>query len=378
MAKAAAAKTWSLAVAGGRRYSDPAAVPAVPENTIAPVVTGTPTVGETLSCTTGTWDNGPDSYAYQWLRAGAPISGAAASTYDLVEDDGFAEISCEVTATNEIGSTAAESNAVGPVEPAGEATIPYDLPLLFSDDFETGNLNHTENGIAWEGGAFTSVSTQNANGGTRSLRFAFSGTGAGGEATSEQRFSIETPLLEMLVEFDLYYPDGSESYGGAAYTIRESSGNNNKFIRLWRGDKTDGNDGYSDHYFKTGAENRPGSGGIANIYPSYGVDGGGIGPSGSTGTGPTFTTNGFVTADMLGSWHKIWFYSKCATALEGGIIRVYKNEVLIGEVEDIDIYPSGGASQNGVDFGYLLGYANSGFSAQTLLFIDNVKIYGTS
>jgi hypothetical protein len=119
MAKAAAAKTWSLAVAGGRRYSDPAAVPAVPENTIAPVVTGTPTVGETLSCTTGTWDNGPDSYAYQWLRAGAPISGATASTYELVGDDEGADISCEVTATNEEGSGAAESNAVGPVEPEG-------------------------------------------------------------------------------------------------------------------------------------------------------------------------------------------------------------------------------------------------------------------
>jgi hypothetical protein len=374
VAKNAVSKTFTRDTSSGAWTSRADLAPA---NTVAPVVSGDPTEGETLSCTTGTWTNSPSSYAYQWLRDDVEIGGATSSTYDLVFADIDAMVSCEVTATNAGGSVAQESNAVGPVVAAG--ATPYNLPLLFSDDFESGNLNHTENGVAWEGGAFTSVSTQNSNGGTRSLRFAFQGSGAGGEATAEQRFSFTTPLLELAIEFDLYYPDGGESYGGAAYVIREASGNNNKFMRLWRGNKSDGNDGYSSHYFKTGAENRPGGGGgIANIYPSYGVNGGGIGPRGSTGTGPTFTTNSFVASGDLGAWHHILFYSKCGTVSDGGVIEIWKNGVLIGTVEDIDIYPSGGSSQNGVDFGYLLGYANSGFTSQTLLFIDNVKIYGVS
>jgi len=72
-----------------------------PINTVRPAITGTATQGQTLTCSTGTWTNTPDAYAYQWLRAGVPIAGATASTRVLAAPDVGSAMSCTVTATNE-------------------------------------------------------------------------------------------------------------------------------------------------------------------------------------------------------------------------------------------------------------------------------------
>jgi hypothetical protein len=54
---------------------------APPVNTVAPAVSGTATVGQTLSSTTGTWTGLPTpTFTYQWQRAGSNISGATSST----------------------------------------------------------------------------------------------------------------------------------------------------------------------------------------------------------------------------------------------------------------------------------------------------------
>jgi hypothetical protein len=82
-----------------------------PVNTAAPVVSGTGTVGLTLSCTSGTWQYSP-TYAYQWLRGGATIAGATAATYLLQAADSTTSVSCRVTATNAAGATPATSNAI--------------------------------------------------------------------------------------------------------------------------------------------------------------------------------------------------------------------------------------------------------------------------
>ena len=85
---------------------------APPVLSASPVVTGTPAVGQTLSCSQGVWFNSPTSYTYQWLRDGTVISGATSSTYVVVSGDLGHSISCTVTATNAFGSTPATSNAV--------------------------------------------------------------------------------------------------------------------------------------------------------------------------------------------------------------------------------------------------------------------------
>jgi hypothetical protein len=85
----------------------------LPVNTVAPVVSGSGVVGQTLTTTNGTWTGSPiPTYTYQWQRDGSPISGATSSTYLLVYADRGANVRCVVTATNTIGSASANSNAI--------------------------------------------------------------------------------------------------------------------------------------------------------------------------------------------------------------------------------------------------------------------------
>jgi hypothetical protein len=113
-----------------------------PTNSVAPVASGTPTVGQTLSVTNGTWTNSPSSYTYQWQRDNtgggvySNIAAATASTYLLVSGDTSCNVRCVVTATNAGGSTAANSNALGPVAAgAGPPAYPY-INLVPSFDLD--------------------------------------------------------------------------------------------------------------------------------------------------------------------------------------------------------------------------------------------------
>jgi hypothetical protein len=84
-----------------------------PVNTVAPAVTGTHLLGDTLTSTSGTWTGSPTpTYGYQWQRAGVNIAAATASTYVLVAADIGYSIRCVVTATNAAGTVSANSNAI--------------------------------------------------------------------------------------------------------------------------------------------------------------------------------------------------------------------------------------------------------------------------
>jgi hypothetical protein len=92
-----------------------------PENTVAPTVSGTAAVGQPLTCSQGTWTNGPTAYAYRWLRDGVAIGGAESSAYTVATADEGHSIACEVTATNVVGGrSAAKSNSVAIREEARE------------------------------------------------------------------------------------------------------------------------------------------------------------------------------------------------------------------------------------------------------------------
>lgn len=89
----------------------------LPINTVAPVVSGTATVGQTLSTTNGTWTAAPaiTGYTYQWQRGVSDIGGATSSTYVLVSADAGNTVRCVVTATNAVGATSANSNSTATV-----------------------------------------------------------------------------------------------------------------------------------------------------------------------------------------------------------------------------------------------------------------------
>jgi hypothetical protein len=84
----------------------------------APHCTGPIHVGGTLNCTMGIWTNDPSSYAYQWLRDGAPIVGATTNSHVTVAADNGHNVSCEVTATNVYGNASSISNEIAIVTTA--------------------------------------------------------------------------------------------------------------------------------------------------------------------------------------------------------------------------------------------------------------------
>ena len=94
---------------------------AAPVNSAVPSVSGTSTVGNPLSATTGTWSD-PDgdtlSYSYQWYRAddengtnAASISGATASSYTLITSDAHKYLRVVVTANDGNGGTQTATSA---------------------------------------------------------------------------------------------------------------------------------------------------------------------------------------------------------------------------------------------------------------------------
>ena len=76
---------------------------------VSTAVFGPPSVGATLTCTRGVWDNGAASYAYQWKSAAANV-GTNVQTYVPVAGDVTKAITCVVSATNATGTTAAPAS----------------------------------------------------------------------------------------------------------------------------------------------------------------------------------------------------------------------------------------------------------------------------
>lgn len=83
-----------------------------PVNSVAPVVSGSSTLGAVLTTTNGTWTGNSISYSYQWQRNTVNISGQTANTYTIVQADDAASVRCVVTATNSGGAVSANSNAI--------------------------------------------------------------------------------------------------------------------------------------------------------------------------------------------------------------------------------------------------------------------------
>ena len=104
-----------------------------PLATGSPQVMGSAAVGQSLTCTPGTWAadmlsgflyRAPQSFAYQWTIGGVPIAGATASSV-LVSAPGMYR--CEEIATNAAGSTTQTS---APTTVAGPPGLSPSAPLV--------------------------------------------------------------------------------------------------------------------------------------------------------------------------------------------------------------------------------------------------------
>lgn len=86
----------------------------VPTNTVAPVISGTPFFGNTLTSTTGTWtSDSVITYSYQWTIDNIDIPGATSNSYILVNNDRGKVMRCKVRATDADGTSSyVDSNSL--------------------------------------------------------------------------------------------------------------------------------------------------------------------------------------------------------------------------------------------------------------------------
>jgi len=203
------------------------AVAPAPVNTIAPVISGTTTLGSVLTTTNGTWSNSPTSFAYQWKR-GATNIGTNTNTYTLVIADSTAAITCVVTATNASGSTPATSNTITAGNYAPVNTV---VPVASGGSY-IGDVLTTTNGT-WTGSPtftyqwYNVTLSENIAGATSNshtlvdadagaeIVCLVTGTNAAGSATIDSN-AITTLALFAPTNIDLpFIDDGTTYYEGS-------------------------------------------------------------------------------------------------------------------------------------------------------------------
>lgn len=129
----------NAAGSGSVAYSTPIGPvigPTIPENSVAPVATGTTTVGLNVLCTSGDWLYNPTSFAYQWQTSTNGTTGwtnlvdATNSVYTLQSTENGLYVRCAVVGSNAAGaSSPANSNALGPViTVATHFLVEFDAP----------------------------------------------------------------------------------------------------------------------------------------------------------------------------------------------------------------------------------------------------------
>jgi len=88
-------------------------VPGAPVNVEPPTLNKTTAaVEDDVGCDPGQWEGGTVQMAFQWRRDGVEITDQATSfTYRVKSADSGRALTCACTATNDVGSTTAISNA---------------------------------------------------------------------------------------------------------------------------------------------------------------------------------------------------------------------------------------------------------------------------
>lgn len=245
--------------------------------------------------------------------------------------------------------------------------------VIFQDDFEGGNLAKTTNGFKWTAATSTLVTSDGQKKGQYSLRFRFVGkpksTTANeeeGDAFAEQRFALGAQVKDLWVKYDMWVP------ANYYHRVEVGSNNNKGLLMLWSGAYS-GIQNTSFHFWPANGAANLGDSQISVARKSNGVW---VADSHiMTGTVDVNHRPAAQGGDA-GRWVTWVVHAKVADVNSfNGAAQIWKDGKKIMDLTNLENWAP--AASNYFDVGYLLGWANSGFTETTDIYLDNV-IFGTT
>lgn len=230
----------------------------------------------------------------------------------------------------------------------------------FQDDFE-GSVDND----FWGGGrAYThnASCSSDPNSSGKSLLLTYPTKSEGGHSFAEKRFNIPISAQQLEISYRQFVP--------ANY--QRSPGNHKNFV-LWSGPY-----GKSASNISISSENWPTSDGASpSVY---------IGVDGTNYEHSSIKAKPLMLENAQGSWQRVHIYVELAER-EGdfGVFEIHRNREFLTGTSHPDILSSWGqppvdehieysSRGNYIDQGYLMGWANGGFTEPTIFCIDDFTI----
>lgn len=243
------------------------------------------------------------------------------------------------------------------VPPAPSGAVP-----IFQDDFETGDLTHSDSGFTWRGSQ--PVSDAYGCSGDHAARFRYGPDAPGEDSQSELRFNLApegtTDIDRVWIEFMLRVPDNF-------YHRNDVSSDNNKLFSLW-----------AEHY-----DNRDGDAEFTYEYIRGSVEGESLPRMSVITDGDPSTHIGSehyaVRRDPLigfadrGRWVRIGIMALITDDVTREVAQVWKDGEKVMAMVGLSSFTPGGS--NWLRTGYVLGWSNSGFTEETDFYVDDFTVY---
>jgi len=255
-------------------------------------------------------------------------------------------------------------------------------PALFSDDFESGTLSHAENNIAYLERISVSASADRAYSGNYSAKFTFPDAASGADPWAELRFGKFDDLNEIWIGYKLWVP------ANYYHRIGPDSSNNKGLFMFWNagGHDDNGNNGYDVAPHLMYSSFQPGDNGNSTMDVGWKTDGATSHHYIEQDDGPDGDQINIIDrATDLGRWIDFVCRVKvCDLGQSNGIFQIWKDGVRIWSLTDATNRAGSNPSDanaianNPLQYGYILGWANSGFDNETSLYVDDLKIATTN
>ncbi len=234
--------------------------------------------------------------------------------------------------------------------------------IFFSDGFESGNLKHKDktSGAGWNTPSYgnldsVTVSSDRAHSGTYSLKFHYHGDpDLSADAWAEQRYQTGHKQTDWYLKYYIYFPNN--------FYVRDATGaDNNKIATVWGVDYKKSQVAFNMEMEK---DNSVGFKLKRNEWPYDKLI-----CSGKLAAGTNQPR--FKFQNFKGKWTKMEFHYKMDDGSGNGRTQLWVNNKLVIDMEN-QSYIGAPCSPGYMLNGYLLGWANSGFTNDTTIYIDDV------